>query len=173
VLIAKHGITSSDAHIGAFSRRGDLEILGYNILEWLCGSLPWRSTETPDHVSKQKTQFMGNIQLKKLYPSPPDIPGLDTVEKYLKYIAGLGFEEEPNYNHCRELLRKGLPSKLTSLYLEDSVGATPKKKAKATKRSSTAAVAASALTDTSADEDEAAITPPKRIKLPEDPNQKR
>ena len=33
--------TSRDAHIGCPSRRGDLEVLLYNFIEWLGGRLPW------------------------------------------------------------------------------------------------------------------------------------
>ncbi|CAN8000000.1 unnamed protein product, partial [Ixodes hexagonus] len=49
--------TSRGAHIGATSRRDDLEILGYNMLQWLCGALPWEDNlKDVDYVSKQKSQ---------------------------------------------------------------------------------------------------------------------
>jgi len=32
---------SRDAHIGCTSRRSDLEVLGFNIIHWISGSLPW------------------------------------------------------------------------------------------------------------------------------------
>ena len=32
---------SRDAHIGAHARRSDLEILAYNLVHWMSGSLPW------------------------------------------------------------------------------------------------------------------------------------
>uniref|UniRef100_T1JGS6 Uncharacterized protein n=1 Tax=Strigamia maritima TaxID=126957 RepID=T1JGS6_STRMM len=32
---------SRDAHVGKFSRRRNLEILAYNMLQWSCGKLPW------------------------------------------------------------------------------------------------------------------------------------
>jgi len=99
---------SRDAHIGAFGRRGDLEVLGYNMLEWLTGKLPWTRDGTPDSVHRQKETFMADINLKKSYPV--EIQGLDIVEKFLKYVAKLEFEAEPNYAHCREILKKGLPS---------------------------------------------------------------
>ncbi|VDK67635.1 unnamed protein product [Onchocerca ochengi] len=45
--------TSLDAHRGcAPSYRGDLEILGYNILYWLCGTLPWQKCiQKPEAVT--------------------------------------------------------------------------------------------------------------------------
>lgn len=44
--------TSLDAHRGCSpSFRGDLEILGYNILYWLCGTLPWQKcAQKPEAV---------------------------------------------------------------------------------------------------------------------------
>lgn len=62
-------IVYRDAHIGAFSRRGDMEVLGYNMIEWLCGKLPWGSEGPPDKVHKQKQAFMTDPALKKIYPS--------------------------------------------------------------------------------------------------------
>ena len=126
--------TSRDAHIGAFSRRGDLEILGYNLLEWLCGKLPWSATDTPDSVAKQKNAFMTQIKsngsLKKIYPTSKDIPGLDILEAYLRYVSKLEFDEEPDYKLCKDLLKKGI-SKYNTLYL-DEVAISPPPKSKAT-----------------------------------------
>ena len=43
--------TSRDAHTGAHSRRGDLETLGYNMVHWAAGTLPWLSElEDPEKV---------------------------------------------------------------------------------------------------------------------------
>jgi len=58
-----------DAHIGAFSRRGDLEVLGYNMLEWLCGKLPWSANDPPETTHKQKMALMSDINLRKIYPA--------------------------------------------------------------------------------------------------------
>ena len=60
----------------AHSRRGDLEILGYNMLQWLCGSLPWEdSMADPEYVHEQKKNFMSNIPLlmRRCFPNsePP------------------------------------------------------------------------------------------------------
>ena len=56
--------TSRDAHIGANSRRGDFEILGYNLLQWLCSRLPWEDKLTDcEYVAGQKNKFMANIPL--------------------------------------------------------------------------------------------------------------
>ena len=43
--------TSRDAHTGAHSRRGDLETLGYNMVHWAAGTLPWLTElEDPEQV---------------------------------------------------------------------------------------------------------------------------
>uniref|UniRef100_A0A674ACK1 non-specific serine/threonine protein kinase n=1 Tax=Salmo trutta TaxID=8032 RepID=A0A674ACK1_SALTR len=50
--------TSIDAHNGvAPSRRGDLEVLGFCLLHWLCGALPWDSVlKNPIQVQEAKTR---------------------------------------------------------------------------------------------------------------------
>lgn len=42
-------------HCAAPSRRGDLEILGYVLLQWSCGQLPWEvNLSNKDYVKKEK-----------------------------------------------------------------------------------------------------------------------
>lgn len=42
----------------ALSRRSDLEILGYCLLRWLCGKLPWeRNLKDPVAVQTAKTKY--------------------------------------------------------------------------------------------------------------------
>lgn len=62
--------------VAAHSRRGDLEILGYNMLQWLCGKLPWEdNSPDPELVHIQKKNFMSNIPMlmRRCFPSsePP------------------------------------------------------------------------------------------------------
>ncbi|VIO93187.1 Protein kinase domain containing protein [Brugia malayi] len=62
--------TSLDAHRGCSpSFRGDLEILGYNILYWLCGTLPWQKYgQKPESVMTEKEKFSKEFDenIKKL-----------------------------------------------------------------------------------------------------------
>ncbi|PNF39204.1 hypothetical protein B7P43_G01303 [Cryptotermes secundus] len=117
--------TSRDAHIGAHSRRGDLEILGYNILQWLCGKLPWEdNVADPEYIHTQKKSFMSNIPLlmRRCFPNsePPAV-----LSQYLKYVASLGFETKPDYTYCKNLLRQGVED---SGYVDDGklvFGASP------------------------------------------------
>lgn len=64
------------------------------------------------------------------------ISGLDIVEKFLKYVQKLEFKQTPNYSHCRDILRKGLPSSWKgSLFLEDpGAGAVVKNSKSSSKR---------------------------------------
>ncbi|XP_072933903.1 uncharacterized protein [Epargyreus clarus] len=102
--------SSRDSHIGAHSRRSDLETLGYNLLDWLTGTLPWKTTDVlaePDLVHALKKNFMGDIKLllktcfkTEFYPQ--------FMEKYLQYVTSLDFNERPDYEYCRSLFKSEL-----------------------------------------------------------------
>jgi vaccinia related kinase len=99
---------SRDTHIGAFSRRGDLETLGYNMLRWLCGKLPWEDNRNDaEYIRSQKESFMSNIPLLMHRCFPNSEPPA-ALSKYLKYVASLDFKTKPRYAHCRNLLRHGV-----------------------------------------------------------------
>lgn len=98
--------TSRDAHIGSASRRGDIEVLFYNLIEWFGGSLPWdREKASPDVTKTAK--FLAFKQMNKFlkicfrggkYPS--------FLLKFMKYVNGLTFEEEPDYDFLRKIVRE-------------------------------------------------------------------
>lgn len=102
--------SSRDSHIGAHSRRSDLETLGYNMLDWLTGRLPWKTREVlaePDLVHALKKNFMTDIKLllktcfkSEFYPQ--------FIDKYLEYVTSLDFKEKPDYDYCRSLFRAEL-----------------------------------------------------------------
>jgi len=101
--------TSRDAHIGAHSRRGDMEILGYNMLQWLCGRLPWEDNLTDcDYVAKHKRWYMDNMDklIEKCFPDDAPIP--PGLSEFLSYVGNLTFDEKPDYQKCRQILRVGL-----------------------------------------------------------------
>ncbi|XP_064368170.1 serine/threonine-protein kinase VRK1 isoform X3 [Dromaius novaehollandiae] len=64
--------TSIDAHKGvAPSRRGDLEILGYCMIHWLSGHLPWEDNlKDPNFVKDSKIRCRDNISdlMDKCFP---------------------------------------------------------------------------------------------------------
>ena len=69
--------TSRDAHIGAHSRRSDLEILAYNLVHWMSGDLPWMDNlGNPDYVHAQKKGYMNDVKafLSRCFKSE-DYPG--------------------------------------------------------------------------------------------------
>ncbi|XP_059045736.1 uncharacterized protein LOC131841437 [Achroia grisella] len=109
--------SSRDSHIGAHSRRSDLETLGYNLLDWLTGTLPWKTAEVlaePDLVHALKKNFMGDIKLLlKTCFKTEFFPQF--MEKYLEYITSLDFTEQPDYDYCRNLFR-------SELFKNNSVG---------------------------------------------------
>ena len=64
--------TSRDAHIGAMSRRGDLEILGYNLLQWASGTLPWMDKlQNAGKVAAEKNSMMDDVPalVKTCFPN--------------------------------------------------------------------------------------------------------
>lgn len=101
--------TSRDAHKGcAPSRRGDLEILGYCMLQWLCKKLPWeKNLADKDYVMKEKDKYMKDIPklMKECLPSKNN---LNHLVDYLKYINTLKYEDEPDYEKVRTLFKAGL-----------------------------------------------------------------
>lgn len=126
--------SSRDSHIGAHSRRSDLETLGYNLLDWLTGTLPWKTAEVlaePDLVHALKKNFMSDVKtlLKTCFKSEfyPQF-----MEKYLQYTTSLDFTEKPDYDYCRSLFKSELlkiGEKETSLcFIEPSMSPMNRKK---------------------------------------------
>lgn len=100
--------SSRDSHIGAHSRRSDLETLAFNLLDWLTGTLPWKTTEMlaePDLVHALKKNFMSDVgSLLKTCFKTDNYPQF--LEKYLQYVTNLDFTEKPDYDYCRSIFRK-------------------------------------------------------------------
>lgn len=102
--------TSRDAHKGVPTRRADLEILGYNLIEWLGIELPWvrdKILTVATKVQKAKEEFMDDVggSLKKLYgkTTPPTV-----IVEFLKYVAKLEYNDEPDYEKCRKMFQNAL-----------------------------------------------------------------
>ncbi|XP_025955051.1 serine/threonine-protein kinase VRK2 isoform X2 [Dromaius novaehollandiae] len=103
--------TSLDAHKGvAPSRRGDLEILGYCMLQWLCGKLPWeQNLKDPVAVQTAKTKLMDEL--------PHSVMEWDSsgskcseISKFLACVYGLAYDEKPKYQVLKKILLDGLQS---------------------------------------------------------------
>ncbi|KAM9240194.1 serine/threonine-protein kinase VRK2 [Leptosomus discolor] len=109
--------TSIDAHKGvAPSRRGDLEILGYCMLQWLCGKLPWeQNLKDPVAVQTAKTKLMDEL--------PDSVMEWDSsgsscseIAKFLACVYGLAYDEKPKYQMFKKILLDGLESSGTTRY---------------------------------------------------------
>ncbi|NXL60103.1 VRK2 kinase, partial [Chordeiles acutipennis] len=102
--------TSIDAHKGvAPSRRGDLEILGYCMVQWLCGKLPWeQNLKDPVAVQTAKTKLMDEL--------PDSLVEWDSsgssceIAKFLACVYGLAYDEKPKYQALKKILLEGLES---------------------------------------------------------------
>ncbi len=92
---------SLNTHLGAEqSRRDDLECLGYILLYFLRGSLPWQGLQ-----AKTRKEKYDKIRDKKAN-TPIDVlcEGFPTeFSAYIKYCRALGFEEDPDYACLRKL----------------------------------------------------------------------
>ncbi|XP_032369827.1 serine/threonine-protein kinase VRK3 isoform X2 [Etheostoma spectabile] len=102
---------SLDAHKGAApSRRSDLQSLGYCMLRWHAGTLPWALFVHPDQVATQKQRYMEDVPAllsdcfgKKRVSS--------AFETYLTKVMTLQYSEQPDYS----LLKAGLSAALLQL----------------------------------------------------------
>lgn len=99
--------TSRDAHMGAHSRRSDLECLGFNLMYWTLGTLPWKDDKLmnqPEQVHRMKEIFMTDARemLKLIYGQ--QVPKF--LGDYLHYVNGLAYDERPNYEHLRQMFQK-------------------------------------------------------------------
>ncbi|KAM3606910.1 uncharacterized protein V6R79_025362 [Siganus canaliculatus] len=97
--------TSTDAHKGvAPSRRSDLQILGFCLLHWLCGSLPWdRFLMNPDHVQDAKARLMDHLPDSVLELTVSGA-STDEVATFLLYVKTLGYQEKPDYQTLKAIL---------------------------------------------------------------------
>ncbi|NWU74374.1 VRK2 kinase, partial [Onychorhynchus coronatus] len=104
--------TSIDAHKGvAPSRRGDLEILGYCMLQWLCGKLPWeQNLKDPVAVQAAKTKLMDELP-DSVMKWGSSGRGCSEVAKFLACVCGLAYDEKPKYQVLKKILVDGLESR--------------------------------------------------------------
>lgn len=108
-LIGTVRYASVNTHMGyEQSRRDDLESLGYTLVYFMQGRLPWQGVQGPDKLERQEKIFSA-----KLRASLDSLcKGLPTdVLTYMYYCRSLGFEDEPNYGSLRREFRKSLASK--------------------------------------------------------------
>ncbi|KAM6351716.1 serine/threonine-protein kinase VRK3 isoform 3-T3 [Alca torda] len=126
---------SLDSHKGAGpSRRSDLESLGYCLLKWLSGSLPWSDElDKVESVVEKKEKYKGDVTclLRVCFMQRP-IPAkqgvllpifcihepcwTDALQSYLQQVMALEYEEKPHYEGLRQLFKKPLEKMKSSAY---------------------------------------------------------
>jgi casein kinase I family protein HRR25 len=83
------------------SRRDDLESLGYLMVYFLKGKLPWQGI--PAGTKEDKYQKIGEI--KASYGLDLLCKGLPTeIYNFLTHVRALEFKQKPNYHYLRSLL---------------------------------------------------------------------
>lgn len=104
--------TARYASIGAqqqftTSRKDDLESLGYMLVYFLKGRLPWQHVPRPGANSITAKQRKERILEIKLSTTTPELcQGLPVeMEAFILYCRGLKFEEQPNYAQLRLFLQ--------------------------------------------------------------------
>ena len=87
------------------SRRDDLESLGYMMVYFCKGELPWMDVKAKNKAGKYKKIMEKKIEMK------PEILCNGLVSEfmaYFKYVRELQFTEEPNYNYLLGLLNNAM-----------------------------------------------------------------
>jgi serine/threonine protein kinase len=94
---------SINTHLGIEqSRRDDLESLGYVLMYFIKGQLPWQGLQA--NTKSQKYQRITDKKLRTdVYVLCDDVP--EEFVKYIQYCRSLKFEEKPDYKYLRKLFR--------------------------------------------------------------------
>jgi len=100
---------SINTHLGIEqSRRDDLECLGYTLLYFARGDLPWQNIKDKD--KKSKYQKIGDKKMgTKITKLCADLPKAFT--DYMNYCTQLGFEEKPDYTALKRMFHTALSEK--------------------------------------------------------------
>ncbi|KAM8964350.1 serine/threonine-protein kinase VRK3 isoform 5-T6 [Lycaon pictus] len=119
---------SLDLHKGCGpSRRSDLQTLGYCLLKWLYGILPWTNClPNIEDIMKLKEKFLDNPETlvgqcsRWMCPSglsrDGDIWTTETLQEYMKVVMTLQYDEKPPYVMLRNNLKALLQDLRVSAY---------------------------------------------------------
>jgi len=105
-LIGTARYASINAHLGReLSRRDDLESIGYTLLYFLKGKLPWQDVKGSNRKAKYKKikEMKLSLSVDKLCEGAPSC-----FSVYMNYVRNLNFAEAPSYKHLRKLFEDTL-----------------------------------------------------------------
>ncbi|XP_076880031.1 serine/threonine-protein kinase VRK3 [Brachyhypopomus gauderio] len=100
---------SVDSHKGAGpSRRSDLQSLGYCMLSWVTGTLPWSDiTQTSSAICSEKERYMSDISgLMNYCFKKRKVSG--ALQSFLSQAVGLYYTEKPDYSLFKAGLNESL-----------------------------------------------------------------
>ncbi|KAH7111627.1 kinase-like domain-containing protein [Dactylonectria macrodidyma] len=95
--------TSINTHLGVEqSRRDDMESLGYVMLYFLGGSLPWQGLK----AATKKQKYDRIMEKKMTTPTEVLCRGFpNEFAIYLNYTRSLRFDDKPDYSYLRKIFR--------------------------------------------------------------------
>lgn len=86
----------------AQSRRDDLEALGYMLIYFIRGRLPWQGLK-----AKRDAKHLLVLEKKQAISASELCAGLPTeFEEYMNYVRNLRYEDRPDYRHLRKMFNK-------------------------------------------------------------------
>ncbi|KAL7866915.1 hypothetical protein AOLI_G00147290, partial [Acnodon oligacanthus] len=100
---------SLDSHKGAGpSRRSDLQSLGYCLLSWMTGILPWSDiSQSSSAISAEKEKYMTDVLgLMSSCFKKRRVSGV--LQSYLSQAMGLHYTEKPDYSFLKAELNEAL-----------------------------------------------------------------
>ena len=85
------------------SRRDDLESIGYMLIYFYKGRLPWQNIKSKTRLEKLKKTYTGkkHTTIEELCQGCPK-----EFKYYITYCRKLGYDEKPNYNYIHDLFNK-------------------------------------------------------------------
>ncbi|KAK5188733.1 hypothetical protein LTR47_011773, partial [Exophiala xenobiotica] len=84
------------------SRRDDLEALGYMLVYFIRGRLPWQGLK-----AKREAKYLRVLEIKQGTSAHDPCAGLPAgFEEYMNYVRNLRDEDQPDYPHLRNMFNK-------------------------------------------------------------------
>jgi len=105
-LVGTARYASVNSHLGIrLSRRDDLESLGYIMIFFLNGVLPWQSLKSRNKEDKYQNilKVKATIGMERLCQGLPN-----EIRLFMEHVKSLEFVEKPNYKYLRGLLHQAL-----------------------------------------------------------------